>query len=344
MFKNKKISEWQKQCTKKIRFDPDFSPAAWVHYQQFYSHNKYLSTHYDFHKQFFYNYYDKFGLKTGYFDGFEWFNYVNKPLPSSSEYNRLFVLQKGTKTENSENNEVIAATSRLGGDCDFNFNEKKYPLFLEIIESDSIASQREKDNAIQQLSKCRNMYHTLLNFSLMQSIGNMQKFKGSNRFDRFDTFIYELDKYYRDISNAILQFSSLNNESALILFLNDFKDIYEYCNTFYFIADKLFIDEIIKQGSMPITNVTELMRYMDLAEKYWSIKEFAFLQKEFLAIGDYFLDGGTVYSKTELSTKIKNDFGYEQDEIDELLIKCEKRGFITSIGNNSYMRGNMVKK
>lgn len=338
MFKNKTISEMQNHFTQMIRFEPDSSPAAWMHYQQFYSHNKYLRTHYDFQKQFFYNCYDKAGLKTGYFDGLEWFNYVNKPLQNHSEYNRLFILQKGTKTEKIENNEVIVATDRLGGDCDFNFNEKKYPLFLEIIENDSMASQREKDDAIQQLLRCKNMHHTLLNFSLMQAIGNMQKFKGSNRFDRLDTFIYELDKYYRGVSNAVLHFSSPSNEPALVSFLNDFKDIYEYCATFYFIMDKYFVDEIIKQGSMPITNVNELVRYMDLAEKCWAMKEFEFLKKEFLAIGDYFQNGGETYSRNELITKIENDFGYSEKDIIELLTKCEDRGFLISAGNNSYTR------
>lgn len=80
MFKNKKISEYQKYGTQVIKFDPDSSPAAWAHYQQFYSHNKYLSTHYDFDKQLFYNCYDKVGLEHGRFDGLEWLNYVNKPL------------------------------------------------------------------------------------------------------------------------------------------------------------------------------------------------------------------------------------------------------------------------
>lgn len=279
MFKNKKISEMQRQGDKIILFDPDSSPAAWEHYQQFYPHNKYLSDNYDFQKQVFYNHHKDVGLKTGYSYGHEWFNYVNKPLQSSSEYNRLFVLQKGTKTKISENNEFIDAANRLGGDCDFNFNEKKYSLFLKIIESDQKSSQREKDNAIQQLSRCRDMHHTLLNFSLMQAIGNMQGFKGSNRYDRLDTFIYELDKYYRGISNAIIQ-SSSNNSSALKSFLNDFKDIYEYCATFYFITEKPFIDEIIKQGSMPIENINDLVRYMNLAEEYWAKKEFEFIKNE----------------------------------------------------------------
>ncbi len=331
MFKNKIDSIQTFKNEAKVQFEPDSSPAAWGHYKKFYSKNKYLNNNYDFSDLFFYNCYTDFGLKRGIYTDYEWFNYLNKPLRKGSRYNRLFVLEKDTKIKKINNTEYIVADYRLGGDCDFNFNEKKYALFSEIIESDSTASKQEKANASQQLASCREMHHNLLNFSLMQGIGNMQKFKGSNRYDRLDTFVYELDKYFRGVSNSILQYSSPNNEPALISFLNDFKDIYEYCATFYFITEKTFINEIIKQGSMPITNVTELMRYMNLAEKCWSIKEF-------LAIGDYFLDGGTVFSKTELSTKIKNDFGYEQDEIDELLIKCEKRGFITSIGNNSYTR------
>lgn len=338
MFKNKTISEMHNHFDQMIRFEPDSSPAAWMHYQQFYSHNKYLRTHYDFQKQFFYNRFDKAGLKTGYFDGLERFNYVNKPLQNHSKYNRLFILQKGTKTEKIENNEFIVAADRLGGDCDFNFNEKKYSLFLEIIKNDSMVSQREKDDAIQQLLRCKNMHHTLLNFSLMQAIGNMQKFKGSNQFDRFDTYIYELDKYYRGISNAILSYSSLNNQPALISFLNDFKNIYEYCANFYFFTGKFFVDKIIKQGSMPITNVNELVRYMDLAEECWSKKEFEFLKKEFLAIGDYFQNGGEIYSRNELTTKIENDFGYSEKNINELLTKCLDRGFLILTGNNAYTR------
>lgn len=279
MFKNKLINSHTSDEAN-VQYDPDSSPAAWQHYQQFYSYNKYLSTNYDFQKLFFYNYYDTVGLKAGYFDRVDrkWFNYVNKPLTNISDYNRLFVLQKGTKTKTVENTEFIMATNRLGGDCDFNFNEKKYKAFRDLIKNDATSPESNKRETYKKLEHCRDMHHTLLNFSLIQAIGNLQKFKGSNRFDRLDTFIYELDKYYRGISNAILHFSSPNNEPALISFLNDFKDIYEYCATFYFISDKQFIDEIIKQGSMPITNTIELIRYMNLAEEFWDNKEFEFLK------------------------------------------------------------------
>lgn len=334
MFKNQFINTTQTfNDSGVLRFDPDSSPAAWAHYQQFYLQNLYLRKNYDFVKLCFYNYYDTVGLKTGYFDGEKWFNYVNKPIKKTTDYNRLFILQKGTQTDSLDNTEFIVATNRLGGDCDFNFNEKKCEIFVDLIKTDTTISENEKQEVYIRLERCRNMHHSLLNFSLIQAMGNLQKFKGSNRFDRLDTFICELDKYYRGVSNSVLRFATPNNEPALISFLNDFKDIYEYCSTFYFISDKHFIDEIIRQGSMPIAKVDELIRYLDLAETYWSKKEFFFLKNEFLTIGDYFQNGGESYSRSELITKIENDLGYSKEESDELINKCEERGFLTSVGN-----------
>ena len=319
MFKNKFVNSIQTfKNEANVQFEPDSSPSVWEHYKKIYSRNEYLNNNYDFNDLFFYNCYKDFGLKRGIHAGYEWFNYLNKPLRTGSYYNRMFALEKGTNTKTFNNIKYIVASYRLGGDCDFN------------------ASRQEKANAVKQLTRCREMYHTLLNFSLMQALGNLQEFKGSNRFDRLDTFI--LDKYYRGISSVILQFSSPNNEPALVSFLNDFKDIYQYCATFYFITEKPFIDEIIKQGSMPITNVNELVGYMNLAEKYWAMKEFEFLKNEFLAVGDCFQNGGEIYSRNELITKIENDFGYSEKEIIELLNKCVDRGFIITTGDNAYTR------
>ncbi|MGN0492132.1 MAG: hypothetical protein ACI4F7_00655 [Acutalibacteraceae bacterium] len=45
---------------------------------------------------------------------------------------------------------------------------------------------------------------------------------------------------------------------------------------------------------------------MDLAEKYWAKKEFEFLKNEFLAVGDCFQNGGEIYSRNELITRIEN--------------------------------------
>ena len=323
MFKNKEIVEMQQG----IKYDPDSSPAALEHYKQVYRNSDYINKHYDLQKQVFYNY-----CKTGYSDGSKSFNYINKP--SKNECNRLYILEKGTKIID---NKYIEPAYRLGGECDFNFNNKKCDMFLKIIKDDPDASEKEKNMAIEQLSRCQKKHHTLINFSLMQAIGNMQTAKGRNRFDRFDTFIYELNNYYQGLSDVVLQTSSDSNMQALKEFLDSFKNVYDYCKTFYFI-DKNLVDEMIKSGGKPISNTIELVRYMDLAEKYWSTKEFTFLQKEFLTIQDYFLDGGVVLYKEELSTKLANDLGLDQEDINELITKCEERGFITSIGNDNYTR------
>lgn len=324
MFKNKEIVEMQQG----IKYDPDSSPAALEHYKQVYRNSDYINKHYDLQKQVFYNY-----CKTGYSDGSKSFNYINKP--SKNECNRLYILEKGTKIID---NKYIEPAYRLGGECDFNFNNKKYDMFLKIIKDDPDASEKEKNMAIEQLlSRCHKKHHTLINFSLMQAIGNMQTAKGRNRFDRFDTFIYELNNYYQGLSDVVLQTSSDSNMQALKEFLDSFKNVYDYCKTFYFI-DKNLVDEMIKSGGKPISNTIELVRYMDLAEKYWSTKEFTFLQKEFLTIQDYFLDGGVVLYKEELSTKLANDLGLDQEDINELITKCEERGFITSIRKDNYTR------
>lgn len=162
----------------------------------------------------------------------------------------------------------IEATYRYGGECDFNFNEKKYSKFKEIID--------ENADALERLKRCKENHHTLLNFSLMQSLGNMQSFKGADPFDRLDIFIYKLDKYLSGNSNEIINFSSKSNRPYLISYLNEFKNIYEYCETIYFIDSEEFVNRIIMQGDLPIKNCSDVIRYMNLAEEFWSRKQSAF--------------------------------------------------------------------
>ena len=181
------------------------------------------------------------------------------------------------------------------------------------------------------------MHHTLLNFSLMQSIGNMQKFKGSNRFDRLDTFVSVLHNYFCGISNEILRCASLSNEPSLKSFLTGFKSIYDYCKTFYFIDNKEFIDELIRQGNMPITNINELVRYMNLAEKFWMLKEFYFKKAEEI-VGSYFQDGGETYTEKELLEMIKNDLDFDESKGKRLLERCSDLGFIVESVSGLYTR------
>lgn len=256
------IKENQYYCGKMLSFDPDSSPAAWEYYKEIYPSDGYLKENYNFDELVFCKYSSR---KDGY-------NYKNE-AETPGKVNRMVALSKQTKIKYEDDIQYFKPDYRLSGECDFNFNEKKYELFKNIINNDMTASVRKKENARYQLEKCHKTHHTVLNFSLMQSVGNLQGVKGSNCFDRFDTFISDLNDYYHGISNSVLQSSTLANRSMLISFLNDFKDIYEYCAIFYLLDDKSFIDRIIKEGSMPISNVCELTRYMTLAEKYWSIKD-----------------------------------------------------------------------
>ena len=241
MFRNKKIKERQLWNDEFVNFQPDSSPEAWEHYKKYY-----LQTlkEYDFNKLYYYNNYDQVEKKHGYNENGKWYNYVNSP--SLVKDNRLYALHNNTTIIQTEDVEYCEATLRYGGDCDFNFNDKKYKLFMKIICGDLDASEQEKENAKEKLNKCKKNHHRLLNFSLMQAIGNMQGVKGENRFDRIDTFVYELNRYFSKTSNKILSASTKQNVNLLIEYLNGFKDIYEYCCKIYFIQchlDKVFYDE-----------------------------------------------------------------------------------------------------
>lgn len=261
MFKNEKIECVQNWMGKELCFDPDSSPKAWEHYKKYYveTDSKWcLRKNYNFNNLFFYKY-EKVKPLNGY--------YTNLPLKNK---NRLFALENNTKIENYNGIDYCKPANRLSGECDFNFNENKIKLFKEIIGDNKCA--------LEQLEKCKNNHHRLVNFSLIQAMGDMQGFKGRIRFDRFDTFIFRLDQYFSGLSTEILSSSSEPNKPLLKAFLNNFKDIYEYCKAIYFIKDKEFIDEIIKQGKLPIKKCEDVVRYMNLAQKFWNKKESHFLE------------------------------------------------------------------
>lgn len=264
------IKENQYYCGKILSFDPDSSPAAWEYYKEIYPSDGYLKEKYNFDVLVFCKF-CKYSRKDDY-------NYKNE-AETSGKVNRMFALSKQTEIKYEGGIQYFKPNYRLGGECDFNFNKKKYELFKNIINNDMTASDRDKENALYQLEKCHKTHHTVLNFSLMQSVGNLQEVKGSDcgvkgsdPFDRFDTFVSNLNEYYLGNSDLVLQSATSSNKSMLKLFLDEFKDIYEYCSIFYQLNNRKFVDRIIKEGSMPICNVSELTRYMTLAEEYWSLK------------------------------------------------------------------------
>lgn len=123
MFKNEKIECNQERNNEKVNFDVDSSPRAWEHYRMFYSEK--IKGNYDFDQLFYYSHYKNLegrtcGYKTNN-DG--WYNYANRI--SNTKYNRLYALHTSAKKETDRGKiEWCGATRRLGGECDFNFNEK----------------------------------------------------------------------------------------------------------------------------------------------------------------------------------------------------------------------------
>lgn len=320
MFINKEV-----QCK---NFEPDSCEEAWKHYKEFYSETYFIRKNYNFDDLFLYNLYKDVGLQKEHKNEIgKRYDYTNK---LKSTRNRYYALKKGTKKEKKDRIEYCPPASRVGGECDFNFNDGKYKLFKNIIG--------DNQTALQQLNRCKEMHHTLLNFSLIQAMGNMQGFKGSNRFDRLDTFVYELNRYYSGTSVNVLSKSTTCNKPHLIEFLDNFKNIYKYCEEVYFINDKELVDEIIASGEKPIEACEDVKRYMDLAEKFWAAKESYFLKKEFLTMGGYFNNGGETYTLEELLFKLESDLGCNQDDAKILIEKCVDRGFITDCGNDIYER------
>lgn len=331
------ILDYQEWNGKKVNFDPDSSPKAWEHYKKYYT-SDILRENYDFENLCFYNCYKKLHFKTGHYNGEKWLNYIDLPKECCSEktskedYNRIFAVEKGVSSFVKDDIKYVAPANRLGGDCDFNFNEDKVRLFAKFVGADN-----------KQLTKCAQMHYTFLNFSLMEAMGGMQLVKGANMYDRFDVFILLLNEYFLGKNKKILdKAESTNNRLALEQYLERFKredakkSIYYYFKTIYFIDDNKFVDKVLEQGALPIKKCEEVIRYMNLAEEFWMLKEFYFKKAE-ETVGNYFPNGGETYTKKELLEMIKNDLDFDEHKSIKLIERCTELGFILE-SNNTYTR------
>jgi len=168
---------------------------------------------------------------------------------------------------------------RFGGDCCFNFNEIKYPIFKKILREEKIGI----------LDKCNNMHHDYFNLAIIPTTGGLNTFKGKigfdnfgnlrlpkknewiKSYDRFDTLVYFLNRFYLDNDELVLAYSGINKEN-LRYWLKLFHDIYEYCKIIYCIDDPSFVDKLINNGNKPIEKAKNIIYYMELAQAYWEIR------------------------------------------------------------------------
>lgn len=173
----------------------------------------------------------------------------------------------------------------LSGECIYNFNDKKFDAFMKIINKEKDYCKAEKMK--QKLMQCNKMHHEEDNLSLMPTTGAMNIFKGKvffggdgfislpdgkwhmSAYDRFDTFMVCLDDFYNNRNEYVLSCATECNYMPLKHFLKLFNNVYEYCEVFYFIKNRTYVDELIQNGKKTLTQIDELDRYMELAIDYW---------------------------------------------------------------------------
>lgn len=200
-------------------FEHDSCPEAWMHYKRHYTVNTFSKTEDDEEDKNT----DRYSLS------FLRYRYC-------TTFYTLHAVQEGNVDKGACNR--LKESCNLRGDCDFNFNEKKYPRFLEKLFNGDVTKEE-----IELLIKCHDMHHTLLNFSLMQGVGGMQQFKGSG-YDRLNRLVYHLNRYYEttlevDRENTpIVSRATEANRPALIDYLNQFNNINDYCAKIYFLPTK----------------------------------------------------------------------------------------------------------
>ncbi|MBR2524765.1 MAG: hypothetical protein IKE53_10075 [Clostridiales bacterium] len=243
----------------KITFDPDSSPKAWEYYKHVYGD---LCCDYDLNNICFFEYVDKGEYKGNYTTEFS----------SGKSGSRLYALKKDAFPLD-ENGMYYPACLRLSGETDFNFNDYKIRIFKDYLRN---------GEDLNLLASCSDKHHTLVNFSLMQTVGNMQALKskglsiGNGRYewaDRLDSFVYILDQYFKDRNDgtSLLILNAGLNANLLKNYLSQFKDAYEYCNSVYLIDDDL-IDRLLANGSKPLSCENVAKEYLLLANEFWKQK------------------------------------------------------------------------
>ena len=207
-------------------FDPDSSPLAWEHYIRHYTAKTFGETLDEYEDK------DKInkGIQSYSFEGLKYYGIRIYVVPE------VYAQNLGSKT-------LTGALERIGGDCDFNFGNafKKYEEKLI------------NDESRELLKNCKELHHSLLNFSLMQSKGNMQSMKKPAQLDRADSLINKL--------SSILPIKQPRNIREQ--YLSNFKNIYDYCAKIYFLPSQISEKERYLTGMMEKNNITDAKNWKE---------------------------------------------------------------------------------
>ncbi|MBZ2406161.1 hypothetical protein [Liquorilactobacillus hordei] len=234
------------------KYDPDSSPKSWEQYAASYKHS--------------YSLYSEFGFENPEYATWENCNYVNK-ADIKVTYQRLYAFSRDGGKFNAKPH-----VFRLGGETDWNFKEAE----LQENKFGRLSKLIKKDDSKKNLVECKNMYHTLLNFSIMPATGNVQSVKSKgygDYLDRFDSFVAIISDYYLKNNTKLLLSKSRRNGEALEKYFSNFKDVYDYFEQHYLIDNQKYVDRLVSSGKQKIETEKDVDRYTSLAKEYWKLKE-----------------------------------------------------------------------
>lgn len=206
--------------------------------------------------------------------------------PLRDDHTRLFALNRAWNNADQAWYERL----RLGGEVDFNFKSgmggsAKYEHLRQIAG--------DNEDLIAMLDACKSMHAARINYSLMQSVGSLQNYKGGLpesdliggksgfALDRLDSFVSSLARFYRAenrLETSIIRNyrdTYPNGRRALAHYLSQFEDVYDYCSKVYLLRGRSgrdLIDQLIESGAYAIAEPDDVTRYLNLALAFWAEK------------------------------------------------------------------------
>ena len=135
-------------------------------------------------------------------------------------------------TINSAFGKELKNEVELSGDIDFNFKggfaHNRIQSYKHALLNSEV-DEKIKDGFINDLAICENLRNSCINVSLLPKTGSLNNLKQGVGNDRFDTFILVLDMYYNRENELIFNHSTNNNMQIIKDFMDDFVNVYDYC-------------------------------------------------------------------------------------------------------------------
>ena len=166
-------------------------------------------------------------------------------------------------------------TIDLKGDIDFNFKA----IHLLYLENLIKGTSEEKKISNDLWNMMNNLTYHPNNISIMPVTGGLNNTKKSVGNDRLDVFLLALKLYYQENGYPSLLLSSgkqslvyWSDINVLKEYLDSFDGLYDYCDKVYHINKKL-VDLLCESGRTPIDSAERVVKYIELAKKFWLQKD-----------------------------------------------------------------------